>query len=149
MPDDSTSHPSESAEERAALVERLAALNRGALDEIDARVAALRRSSGADEAFRELRRIDREKEAEYDENARILTTHLEATWGNDKACPFCGNASWLIDPKLVSIQRADMPTAGIPVFLVMCKRCGFEVHISGELSGVFSVDKDMVERVGE
>jgi hypothetical protein len=90
-----------------------------------------------------------EREKELAENAAHIIKHLEASWGKERPCPFCGNTEWLIDPKPVLLSSAERFGVGIPAFLVMCKVCGFEVHISGERAGVYSPASEQEERPEE
>lgn len=116
-----------------------------ALDEIAAELETQARDAAALHA----QSYRQEKRVEYAENARILADHLRDKWGDDKACPFCGTNAWLIDPSPVAMARADLPSAAIPAFLVMCRNCGFEVHISAETAGVYDVDRGAIERAKE
>lgn len=132
-----------------ALVSTLASLSRDQLEEMDARLAKKRHEMGVDDAFTDLRRLKAGKGPEYAENARILGAHLREKWGNDRACPMCEAKAWLIDPSPVAIERAHLPNAAIPAFLVMCRNCGFEVHVSAEAAGVYEVDQGAMERAKE
>lgn len=74
-----------------------------------------------------------------------MVAHLEEKWGDNAPCPFCRQTSWVVDPVPVLWQRFQAPLgAGVPVFLVVCGTCGFEVPISVAIAGMWDELEEIV-----